>query len=101
MCNALEININLISIRTDGKKSDVEHYPTSPHIKYDETYNLGLVKNHYFINDYTELTTFCLETYEAVKDLNESNTTCRKKESIMNEIKLARDLLHLFSYSRY
>ena len=58
MCNALEINIHLISTRTDGKKSDVEHYPTSPHIKYDETYNLGLIKNHYFINDYTELTTF-------------------------------------------
>ena len=36
VCNALEINIELISIRTDGKKSDVEHYPQSPHIEYDE-----------------------------------------------------------------
>ena len=32
VCNALDINIELISIRTDGKKSDVEHYPQSPHI---------------------------------------------------------------------
>ena len=36
VCNALELNIELISIRTDGKKSDVEHYPQSPYIEYDE-----------------------------------------------------------------
>ena len=80
VCNALGTNINLSSIRTDGKKSDVEHYPTSPHIKCDGTYNLGLVKNHYFINYYTGLTSFCLENCEEIKDLNGSNTICRKKE---------------------
>ena len=36
LCNTLEINIELISVRTDGKKSDVEHYPQSPHIEHDE-----------------------------------------------------------------
>ena len=36
MCNTLEINIELISIRNDGKKGDVDHYPQSPHIEYDE-----------------------------------------------------------------
>ena len=36
LCNTLEINIELISIRNDGKKSDVDHYPQSPHIEYDE-----------------------------------------------------------------
>ena len=46
LCNTLEINIELISIRNDGKKSDVDHYPQSPHIEYDEKYNLGLVKGH-------------------------------------------------------
>ena len=35
LCNTLEINIELIPIRTDGKKSDVEHYLQSPHIEYD------------------------------------------------------------------
>ena len=59
VCNTLEINIELISIRPDGKKSDVDHYPQSPYTEYDETYNLGLVKGHYFINDYTELTSYC------------------------------------------
>ena len=33
VCNALEINIGPIPIRTDGKTSDVEHYPQSPHTK--------------------------------------------------------------------
>ena len=36
LCSTLEINIELISIRNDGKKSDVDHYPQSPHIQYDE-----------------------------------------------------------------
>ena len=33
VCNTLEINAEFISTRNDGKKSDVEHYPKSPHIK--------------------------------------------------------------------
>ena len=41
VCNTLEINIELIPSRTDGKKSDVEHYPSSPYIVYNGKYNLG------------------------------------------------------------
>ena len=36
LCNTLEINIELVSIRNDGKKSDADNYPQSPHIDYDE-----------------------------------------------------------------
>ena len=36
LCNTLGTNIELISIRNDGKKSDVDHCPQSPHIEYDE-----------------------------------------------------------------
>ena len=36
LCNTLEINIELISIRSDGKKSDVDHYPQSPRIEFAE-----------------------------------------------------------------
>ena len=64
-------------------------------------YNLGLVRNHYFINDYTELISYCLENYGEIKDLKESSTICRKKKSFMNDIKQARDLLLLFSCSKY
>ena len=101
VCNTLEINIELISIRSDGKNCIVEHYPTSPYIQYDEKYNLGLVKGHYFINDYTELTSYCLENYDEVKDLKESNMIWKKRESITNEIKRVRGLLKRFSYSRF
>ena len=36
VCNVLEINIELVSIRNDGKKCEVEHYPKSPYIEYNE-----------------------------------------------------------------
>ena len=77
VCNTLEINIELISIRTDGKKSGVEHYPKSPHIEYNDTYKLGLVKGHYFINDTTTLTPYCLAYYEELKYISECNYICR------------------------
>ena len=84
-CNALDINIELISIRTDGKKSAVEHYPQSPHTQYDEQYNLGLVKGHYFINDYTGLTSYSLEHYEELKDINYCNITFKKYNDTYNK----------------
>ena len=49
--------------------------PQSPHIEYDEKYNLGLAKGHYFINDYTELTSYSLDIYEEVKDIKDCNKT--------------------------
>ena len=78
VCNTLEIDIELIPIRTDGKKSDVEHCPTSPYIKYDEKYNLGLVEGHCFIHGYTELTSYCLGHYKEVKDIKYCNEVFKK-----------------------
>ena len=78
LCNTLEINIEFGSIRNDGKKSDVDHCPQSPHIEYDETCNLGLVKGHYFINDYTELTSYSLDNYEEIKDIEDCNQICKE-----------------------
>jgi hypothetical protein len=34
---------------------------------------LGLVKGHYFINDYTELTSYCLGHYEEIEDIKDCN----------------------------
>ena len=45
-----------------------------PYVEYDDAYTIGLVNCHYVIHDYTELTFYCLEDYEDVKDLNDSNT---------------------------
>ena len=78
LCNTLEINAELISIRNGGKKNDVDHYPQSPHIEYDEKYNLGLATGHYFINDYAELTSYSLKNYEETKDIKNCNKTFKK-----------------------
>ena len=65
VCTTLEFHIELISLRNDGETNRVEHDGN----EYGEQYNLGLVKKHYFINDYTELISYCLENYEEVKYL--------------------------------
>ena len=79
MCNTLEVNIELIPIRNDGKKSDVEHYTKSPHIEYNEIFKIGLVKGHYFINDTTTLTSYCQDNFEEVKGIRECNHIWKKK----------------------
>ena len=56
-------DFELISLRSNGENR-VEHYGKD----FDEKCNLGLVKGHYFINDYTELTSYCLDNYEEIKD---------------------------------
>ena len=73
VCNVLEINIKLISPRDDNEKCRVEHYPQYPSVEYDERYRLGLVDNHYFINGTTNVTYYCLESYEEIKDVKEYN----------------------------
>ena len=38
----------------------------------------GLVKCHYFINDYTELISYCLDNYEEIKDIKDCNKIYNK-----------------------
>ena len=37
-----------------------------------------MVKGHYFINDYTELTSYSLEHYEEIKDIKDRNKIYKK-----------------------
>ena len=71
--NTLKIHIGLISIKTDGLPS-IEHYGKD----FDEKYNLGLVKGHYFINGYTELTSYCLDNCEEIEDIKDCNNIYNK-----------------------
>ena len=73
VCDALEIHIELITIKNDGL-SRIEHYGKG----YDEKYDIGLVKGHYFINDYTELTSYCLEHYEEVQGIKDCHKIYKK-----------------------
>ena len=67
-CNALEMNIEFLSLKGAEVKSRTEHYPAG--IDFQEQYNIGLVTNHYFINDTTELTAYSLDHYDEVKDID-------------------------------
>ena len=73
VCNTLETHIELISSRSSGE-TRVEHYGKD----LDENYNLGLVKGHCFINEYTELTSYCLEHCEEIKGVKDCNGTYKK-----------------------
>ena len=77
----------------------MEHYPTCPYIEYDETYSLGLVKGHYFINDYTELTSYCLEHYEEVTYIKYCNRIYNKLTDKYKQVMIY--LLTHFNYLRY
>ena len=74
VCNTLEAHIELLFLRSNGETNRVEHYGKD----FDEKCNLGLIKEHYFINDYTELTSHCLEHYEEVKDIKNCNKVFKK-----------------------
>ena len=39
---------------------------------------MGLVKGHCFINGFTELTSYCLETYEEIKYIKDCNKIFKK-----------------------
>ena len=39
---------------------------------------MGLVTGHYFINGYTELTSYSLENYEEIQDIKDCNTIFKK-----------------------
>ena len=73
MRNTLEIRIELVSLRCNGENR-VEHYGKD----VDEKCNLGLVKGHYFISDYTQLTSYCSERYAEVRDIKDCNKTFPK-----------------------
>ena len=43
-----------------------------------EMYTIGLVDEHYFITDKTELTSYCLNNYDDVKHISNSNMIYKK-----------------------
>ena len=45
----------------------------------------GLLKGHYFINDYTELTSYILEHYEEIKDIKNCNNIFKKYNDKYNK----------------
>ena len=46
---------------------------------------MGLVKGHYFINGYTELTAYSLEHYGEIQDIKDCNTLFEKYNDKCNK----------------
>lgn len=67
ICDMLNINIHLRFLK--GDKVDVKNYGD---VK-NETYKIGLLDNHYFIIEKTEINSFCLENYDEIKNLERCN----------------------------
>ena len=76
MCEAaLYINIELTYSRNDG---DCRVGPYPQKTVYAEKYNIGLI-NNLFVNDTTNVTSYCLENCDEVNNLKSCDTIRIKK----------------------
>ena len=76
VCEKTDISISLTSIRND-MTSRTESIGKNK----QDMYTIGLVDEHYFIIDKTELTSYCLNNYDDVKHINNSNMIHMKKSN--------------------
>ena len=74
ICNELSLRIRLTSIRKDGD-TRVDYYGDP---EAEEDFNIGLYNDHYFINDRTNLPSFCLQNYNDIMRIEDCNQVCRK-----------------------
>ena len=69
ICKKLNIQINLNKIRMDrGEKDNKTKYGSS-----EEQYNINLIDKHFFIQETTIYTSFCIKNYDLIKDEEDSN----------------------------
>lgn len=73
---------DLIKIKIEVKTLDSKNKITYGK-QYEETYTLGLLDEHYFIVEKTNITSFCLENYETVKDKERCNHIYKIQNGIM------------------
>jgi len=71
----LDITINLKRIRKDGNKK-TRNFTYGNNKK--EIYNIGLIDEHYFIIDNTNITSYCLKNYNDVKHIKDFNKMYKK-----------------------
>ena len=68
ICNKLQISIKLTSMNA-FMISRTETFGDNKH----KQYHLGLIDDHYFIIDLTNITSYCLKNYEGVKHIDNCN----------------------------
>jgi hypothetical protein len=72
ICIELNIQINLKSLTTNRTKLQFGNTT--------EQYNLGLLENHYFINENIDISNYSIENYETLKDLEKFTNIIAKKK---------------------
>lgn len=73
---------DLIKIKIIVKTEDHNHKITYGK-QHDETYTVGLLDDHYFIVEKTDITSFCLENYDTLKDKERCNHIYNIQNGIM------------------
>lgn len=98
ICDKVKIQIQISKLDKNMEK-DRKHNERNIYGKtYDRIFKVGLVGSHYFIIDKTEITSFAIENYEELKDIEEFNyiyNASHKKNSsrCIDSFKLIRLLL--------
>ncbi len=73
ICDMLQVNIRI-------KTADVKHNDRRVYgKKYDTTYEIALLENHYFVIEPVEITSYCLNNYNDVKGEKNCNKIFRLK----------------------
>ena len=95
VCNSLEVNIELTSPKDEDCNSRAEHYP-SPYIDFQGTYTIGLVNNHYLINDTADLIAYGLEHCDEVKDIAGCHLIYKQTGKYYNKDKSGKRFIKAF-----
>ena len=73
ICDMLQVNIQI-------KTADIKHNDRRIYgKKYDTTYHIGLLESHYFVIEPVEITSYCLNNYNDIKDEKNCNKIFRLK----------------------
>ena len=98
LCKTEEINIEIkfIKIHNGERKGDTSKIEYGKEFK--ERYEIGLLENHYFINDTTDYTKYAVENYFNIKDKDNFNYMYngrgdKDKKRVISSFELVRILL--------
>ena len=73
ICKLLQIRINLKKMKKENESTIVVYGK-----EFNEIYNIGLLEEHYFINEITSITSFAIKNYYEIKDIVDFNYIHRK-----------------------
>jgi hypothetical protein len=90
ICEKLDIKITLRKLRTNRVDIETKHYGSQ-----GKNYDIGLLDNHYFIYEKTQITSWSLKNYDSIKNEFEwwKLDKSRRDVSYINSFKVIQTLL--------